>query len=97
MRSSMIEDFSYGLDTLFYDDVMTEEIIKAIQDELNDEKEFLMCWFYDYRQMSMVHNSYMIIKKQDENGEREWAIGSNPDEDKKNLGLLYDAINEYYV
>lgn len=97
MRSSIVEDFSDGLDTLFYDDVMVEETIKAIQDELNDKEEFLICWFYEYRAMSIFHNSYMIIKKQNENGEREWTIGSNPDEDEKNLGLLYDAINEYYV
>lgn len=97
MRSSIVEDFSDGLDTLFYDDVMVEETIKAIQDELNDKEEFLICWFYEYREMSIFHNSYMIIKKQNENGEREWTIGSNPDEDEKNLGLLYDAINEYYV
>ena len=97
MRSSIIEEFSDGLDLIFYDDIMVENIVKTMEDEFNDEKEFIVCWFYEYRTMSSLYMNEMKVEKETENGKKKWVIGCNPENDEENLGLLYDMLIEYYV
>ncbi len=97
MRSSIIEEFSDGLDLIFYDDIMVENIVKTMEDEFNDEKEFIVCWFYEYRTMSSLYMNEMKVEKETDNGKKKWVVGCNPENDEENLGLLYDLLVEYYV
>ena len=98
VRSTLVKEFSDGLDLIFYDDGMVEEIIKTLQEELGDTDELLVTWFYEYRTMGCIHPGRMtvIIERNGENTEI-ISVGVDPDGDDENLADLYDLIKEYYV
>ena len=96
-RSSIIEDFSDGLDLIFYDDTLVDNVIDSIRDEFNDTEGFITCWFYEYRTMGVLRTGFMTVTETSKDGsEKEWSIGTDPDNDEKNLSDLYDMMKEYY-
>lgn len=88
---SSLKDFMDGFDTIFYDDLMVENIIRALESELDDQDELLVTWFYEYRTMT-PYISVMEITFKDESASVTFNIGTNPENDEENLGTLYDAI-----
>lgn len=88
---SSLKDFMDGFDTIFYDDQMVESIIKLIEKELNDEDELLVTWFYEYRTMN-ISRQVMEVTFGEAHAAVTFNIGTDPEEDDINLGILYDVI-----
>ena len=91
---SSLKDFMDGFDTIFYDDQMVENIIRSLESELEDEDEWLVTWFYEYRIMGIlgIEERYLEVTIKEEFADTTFRIGINPEEDDKNLSDLYDAI-----
>ena len=88
---STLKDFMDGFDTIFYDDQMVENIIRALESELDDQDELLVTWFYEHRTMDTC-NYDMKVTVGNEYAAVTFNIGNNPEDDDENLGILYDAI-----
>lgn len=104
-RSSIVMDFSEGFNAIFWDDVMFDDIINAIAESMHDEHDLITTWVYEYRLMGW-NDSYMEVSKSltmevskslTPMGEAtmRWDIGSDPEDDEENLGLLWDAVTEW--
>ena len=91
---SSLKDFMDGFDTIFYDDQMVENIIRSLEEELDDRDELITTWFYEYRTMGIlgIGERYLEVTIKEEFATTTFRIGINPEEDDKNLSDLYDAI-----
>lgn len=91
---SSLKDFMDGFDTIFYDDQMVENIIRSLEEELDDRDELITTWFYEYRTMGIlgIGERYLEVTIKEEYADITFRIGINPEEDDKNLSDLYDAI-----
>lgn len=88
---SSLKDFMDGFDTIFYDDQMVENILRLLEKELEDENELIVQWFYEYRTMN-VSNYVMEAPFGGPHASVTFYIGTNPEDDDENLGILYDVI-----
>ena len=91
---SSLKDFMDGFDTIFYDDQMVENIIRSLEEELDDGDELVSTWFYEYRTMGIlgIEKRYLEVTINEEFANTTFRIGINPEEDDNNLSTLYDAI-----
>jgi len=95
---STLKDFMDGFDTIFYDDQMVENIIRSLEEDLNDQSELLVIWFYEYRIMRTSCLEVMKVTIMEEHASITYNVGTDPEDDENNLSTLYDAItrnNQY--
>lgn len=88
---STLKDFMDGFYTIFYDDKMVENIVRALESDLGDQDELLVTWFYEHRTLNTC-NYDMKVTVGKENTAVTFNIGNDPEKDEENLGILYDAI-----